>query len=126
MRSLVKSVCLSSSLNSSSSRLSSVLLFALFCRLSAKLHRVHGALDEQHRLLQVIRNNLNSRGFGQLVPLLNPLVNSIETCDATYKKWQEKQQQGPKRMTNVPPTARPPTANNNATVVEPESKRIKV
>lgn len=64
---------------------------SLNIRTNGKLQRVHAALDEQHRLLQVIRTSLNSRGYSQLVPLLNPLVTSIEMCSQTHAKWIEKE-----------------------------------
>jgi hypothetical protein len=111
-------------------------------RTAAKLQRVHAALDEQYRLLQVIRTSLNARSYSQLVPLLNPLVASIEMCHETYRKWQEKEAKraaGPiKRITNVAPVANTagvptplapqPHAHNNAANgdLDRDSKRIKL
>lgn len=56
-----------------------------------KLQRVHAALDEQYRLLHAIRKSLYDRNYGPLVPLLNPLVASIEMCHDTYQKFVEKE-----------------------------------
>lgn len=128
-------------------------LFSLFLRTAAKLRRVHAALDEQYRLLQVIRSSLNSRNFSQLVPLLNPLVTSIEMCHSTFQRWQEKEAKrttaGPvRRMTNAvaaqtnggaaatptPQMAQPVptnaaasmTGNASSSDLERESKRVKM
>jgi hypothetical protein len=104
---------------------------SLNVRTQAKLQRVHAALDEQYRLLQVIRSSLNSRGYSQLVPLLNPLIASIDMCSSTFQKWQEKQAKtaamgGKMRAGNNLAGARAPTPTTNQVETEPDSKRIKV
>jgi hypothetical protein len=66
--------------------------------MAPKLRRVHAALDEQYRLLQLIRSSLNQRSFSALVPVLNPLIASIEKCQSTFTAWEEKES---KRMAAV-------------------------
>jgi len=94
----------------------------------SKLKRIYAALEEQQRLLTLIRQTLNDKGYSALVPMLNPLLKSIEQCIETYAKWEESQA---KRMaaTMRRPIATNPHAARNAmsnTTVEPEAKRIKV
>lgn len=59
--------------------------------MAPKLRRVHAALDEQYGLLQLIRSSLNQRSFSALVPVLNPLIGSIEKCQSTFTAWEEKE-----------------------------------
>lgn len=58
---------------------------------AAKLRRVHRALDEQYQLLLLIRRSLHERHFSALVPVLNPLIASIDKCQATFSAWEEKE-----------------------------------
>jgi len=69
---------------------------------AAKLRRVHRALDEQYQLLQLIRRSLHERHFSALVPVLNPLIASIETCQQTFDKWEAKER---KRLAAAPQAA---------------------
>ena len=108
-------------------------------RTSAKLRRVAAALDEQYRLLHLIRSSLNARSFSALVPVLNPLIASIEKCHSTFTAWEEKEA---KRMAalaghrRVAPTPPPPNAalvahNQSAIPLQPhdaerDAKRVKV
>jgi len=115
-----------------------VISFSCLSRTSAKLRRVAAALDEQYRLLHLIRSSLNVRSFSALVPVLNPLIASIEKCHSTFTAWEEKEAKriaaisGHRRVAPSPPNATAPVAHNQSAIpmqphdAERDAKRVKV
>ena len=55
----------------------------------SKLQRIKLAIDSAYQGLLLLKGDCNRQGQAVLVPLLTPLMSSVETCHSLYVKWQE-------------------------------------
>ena len=55
----------------------------------SKLLRIKLAVDSAYQGLLLLKGDCNRQGQAVLVPLLVPLMSSVETCHSLYTKWQE-------------------------------------
>ena len=54
----------------------------------SKLQRIKLAIDSAYQGLLLLKGDCNRQGQAVLVPLLTPLMSSVETCHSLYIKWQ--------------------------------------
>ena len=55
----------------------------------SKLQRIKLAIDSAYQGLLLLKGDCNRQGQAALVPLLQPLMSSVETAHSLYVKWQD-------------------------------------
>jgi hypothetical protein len=81
--------------------------FPVTAKTQGKLHRIKVAVDAAYKGLLLLRTDLNTQGQTALTPILTPLMEAIENCDALYSRWQEQErikQRHMQRQQNSSPT----------------------
>ena len=87
----------------------------------SKLQRIKLAIDSAYQGLLLLKGDCNRQGQAVLVPLLTPLMSSVETCHSLYVKWLDADKPKPSMAQKQQAVSAPSTADANAS-----AKRIKV
>ena len=92
----------------------------------SKLQRIKLAIDSAYQGLLLLKGDCNRQGQAVLVPLLTPLMSSVETCHSLYVKWQETKQETDKLKASMAQRQQAASPHTAIADVNGSAKRMKV